>query len=217
MLVGIASKNNAEVAEKALTRSDIVLKRDKLFPAEIHWEPKSGSVSRILKKWNIGADSVVFVDDSPMECEEVRAAHPGIECILFPKNDYAKALALLERLRDLFGKTSLSAEDGFRLESIRNSQQFMEGAGGSDLAEQFLSSAEAVITFELNPPAEDTRVLELVNKTNQFNLNGKRFSEAEWQAGASAPGAFVAAIGYQDKFGPLGKISVCWDAWKMTP
>ena len=208
VLIGIASKNNADTAEKALQRTDFVLKRDKVFPVEIHWEPKSGSVSRILKKWNIAADSVVFIDDSPMELEEVRAAHPGIECILFPKSDYTKAFALLQTLRNLFGKPALSEEDSFRLESIRNSQEFLEGAGDGNLAEQFMSSANAKVTFELNPPATDTRVLELVNKTNQFNLNGKRFTEAEWQQAASLPGAFVAAVSYQDKFGPLGKVAV---------
>jgi FkbH-like protein len=208
VLIGVASKNNPEMAEKALSRSDFVLKREKIFPVEIHWEAKSGSIGRILKTWNIGADSVVFVDDSPMELEEVRAAHPGIECILFPKKDYTQAFALLQQLRDLFGKPALSEEDGFRLESIRNNRQFQAEAVDGDLAEQFLSAAEASVTFELNPPIEDSRVLDLVNKTNQFNLNGKRFTETEWQQLTDAPGAFVAAISYRDKFGPLGKIAV---------
>ncbi len=208
VLLGIASKNNADTAEKALRRADFVVRREKIFPAEIHWQAKSGSVARILKTWNVGADSVVFVDDSPMEIEEVRAAHPGLECILFPKSDYAAAFAFLGRLRDLFGKPALSEEDAFRLESIRQSQQFLEGASNGDGAENFLASAGALISFDWNPPAEDRRVLELVNKTNQFNLNGIRYTEAEWHRLTSASGSFVAAVSYQDKFGPLGKIAV---------
>ena len=208
VLIGIASKNNAEIAERALSRSDLAVKRDKIFPAEIHWEAKSGSVGRILNTWNIAADSVIFVDDSPLELEEVRTAHPGIECILFPKSDYSQAFTLFQRLRDLFGKPALSEEDTFRLESIRNSQEFIESAGAENLAEKFLSAAGAAVTFEWNPPAEDVRVLELLNKTNQFNLNGRRFTEAEWQQMTTAPGAFVIAVSYRDKFGPLGKISV---------
>ncbi len=101
---------------------------DKIFPVEIHWEPKSGSVARILKAWNIGADSVVFVDDSPMELAEVQAAHPDVECLLFPKSDYQAGFAFLQKLRDLFGKPRLSEEDSFRLESIRQGQQFQEAA-----------------------------------------------------------------------------------------
>jgi FkbH-like protein len=51
-------------------------------------------------------------------------------------------------------------------------------------------------------------VLELVNKTNQFNLNGRRFTEAQWRAVLDRPGAFLLRVAYQDRFGPLGKIAV---------
>ena len=50
-------------------------------------------MKRILEIWNIAADSVIFVDDSPMELAEVAAAHPGIECVLFPKEDSVACLA----------------------------------------------------------------------------------------------------------------------------
>jgi FkbH-like protein len=150
----------------------------------------------------------VFVDDSPMELEEVRAAHPGIECILFPKNDYGAGLALLHSLRDLFGKPSLSDEDAFRLESIRAHQEVSKRNGDVGSAEGFLASLDATLTLEYNPSADDKRVVELVNKTNQFNLNGIRYTEKEWQQALHAPGAFVLAISYADKFGPLGKIGV---------
>jgi FkbH-like protein len=64
------------------------------------------------------------------------------------------------------------------------------------------------MTVEFNPPANDARVLELVNKTNQFNLNGRRYTEADWRKQSEQPGAFSIAVSYQDKFGPLGKIAV---------
>jgi FkbH-like protein len=208
VLIAVASKNSPEVVERALSRSDLVIQKDKMFPIEVHWEAKSGSVSRILKAWNISADSVVFIDDSPMELEEVRAAHPGIECLLFPKNDHAAGLALLHRMRDLFGKPALSEEDSFRLDSIRSGQELAKTNGDAGSAEHFLSNLSSTITLECNPPLEDRRVLELVNKTNQFNLNGVRYTEAEWQRAAQSPEAFVLAISYTDKFGPLGKIGV---------
>jgi FkbH-like protein len=213
VLVGIASKNSPEAVERALSRTDLVLARERVFPIEVHWEAKSGSVGRILKAWNVGAESVVFVDDSPMELEEVRAVYPAMECILFPKSNYAAGFAMLGHLRDLFGKAALSEEDSYRLESIRQNRlfaehHFAEQNGQGDLAEQFLSTVEATITIEFGPPASDKRALELVNKTNQFNLNGIRFTEAEWHEKLSDPLGFVAVLAYQDKFGPLGKIAV---------
>lgn len=208
VLIGIASKNSPEIAERALARADLAIPREKIFPIEVHWEPKSGSVARILKAWNIAADSVVFVDDSAMELEEVGAAHPGIECIQFSKSDYTAGLAFIERLRDLFGKPHLSEEDSYRLESIRNALHFTVANGSAATPEQFLASTEAAIALEYNPPASDTRVVELVNKTNQFNLNGIRYTEAEWHESLRRPGVFALAVSYRDKFGPLGKIAV---------
>ncbi len=208
VLIAIASKNTAEVAQKGLARTDLMISGDKIFPVEIHWEPKSGSVARILKAWNIGADSVVFVDDSPMELAEVQAAHPDVECLQFPKSDYQAGFAFLQKLRDLFGKPRLSEEDSFRLESIRQGQQFQEAGNGGDSTEQLLAAADARLTLEFNPPASDKRVVELVNKTNQFNLNGLRFTDGEWHDKADDPNRFTVAVSYQDKFGPLGKIAV---------
>jgi FkbH-like protein len=156
----------------------------------------------------MAADSVVFVDDSPMELAEVAAAHPGMECIQFPAGDAAAGLTLLRRLRDLFGKPRLAEEDAIRLESMRRGAAFQEAAQASSSADDFLLQAEAAITFDFDVEGEDARVLELVNKTNQFNLNGIRYAEAEWRSRLAAPGAILMSASYRDKFGPLGKIAV---------
>jgi FkbH-like protein len=204
VLLAVASKNDAAVVSEALRREDLLVPAASLYPVEAHWNAKSGSVGRILKRWNVLADSVVFVDDSPLELAEVAAAHPGIECIQFPGKDYgAKGLQMLRRIRDLFGKPRLSAEDALRASSIRNAAEAVE-AGNT--GEDFLRELNAVISFDFAD--EDARVLELVNKTNQFNLNGARFTEAEWRNKLAVRGSIVAVVSYEDKFGPLGKIGV---------
>jgi FkbH-like protein len=143
-----------------------------------------------------------------MELAEVAAAYPEIDGVLFQKDDYAAAYAMLRRLRDLFGKPRISEEDSIRLESIRQAGLVQEIAADGASAEEFLRKNEALIEFDFRLPAEDPRILELVNKTNQFNLNGMRYSEAGWQAPLAAPGAVLASVVYRDKFGPLGKIAV---------
>ena len=84
-LLAVASKNDPVLVDECLRRSDLLISPDRFFPVQAHWNAKSGSVSAILRVWNIGADSVVFVDDSPLELAEVQAAHPGITCLPFPE------------------------------------------------------------------------------------------------------------------------------------
>jgi FkbH-like protein len=209
VLVGAASKNSAEVVEEALRRDDLVLPRNSLFPAEANWGRKSESVSRILKLWNIGADSVVFVDDSPMELAEVKAEHPEVECILFPKDDPRAVEELMYSLRDLFGKVALSEEDSLRRESIRGSHERheqIENQPGS--ADDFLRQSDAELTLSFTKEPLDPRALELVNKTNQFNLNGKRFTESSWKNFIDRIDTVFVMASYRDKYGRLGKIAV---------
>lgn len=206
-LVAVASKNDPAVVAKAFERRDLLLRPEQVFPIEVHWNAKSGSVSRILETWNIAADSVIFVDDSPMELAEVAAAHPGIECVLFAKDDHAAGLAMLRRLRDLCGKERVTKDDTLRLDSIRQGAAFREQTAGGSVPDAFLRQVEAVVTFDFDAAAEP-RTLELVNKTNQFNLNGARFTESEWRTATAQRGALAIGVSYEDKFGPLGTIAV---------
>jgi FkbH-like protein len=209
VLVGVASKNDASLVEQAFGRTDLLLSKKDIFPFEVHWSRKSESVQRILKTWNVKADSVVFIDDSPMEIAEVKAAFPEMECIVFPKDDYKGIWDLLKRLRDLFGKPFLTEDDAIRLRSIRDAGAWRDGVeSGGDSAEAFLRAAEAFLAFDSITPNGDPRSFELVNKTNQFNLNGKRFTESEWRSFLSDPMALVLTMSYKDRYGPLGKIAV---------
>jgi FkbH-like protein len=209
VLLAAASKNDPALVEQALRRSDILLSTDSLFPLEVHWGPKSESVGRILEAWNIAPGDVIFIDDSAMEVAEVHGVFPQMECLVFPKGDYQAIWDLLKRLRDYFGKGIVTSEDEIRLRSIRaastlRSSMLERGLG----AEDFLRYAEATITFCLGTDTRDNRALDLVNKTNQFNLNGKRFSESEWLRFLQDPAASLLVASYEDKYGPLGKIAV---------
>jgi len=206
VLLAAASKNDRALVEQALSRHDFLLQKEDLFPLEVHWRPKSESVERILKTWNIGPEDVVFIDDSPMEVAEVHAAFPQMECIVFPKGDYRAIWDLFKKLRDCFGKGIISSEDMIRQRSIRVAST-LRNSGGLG-AGDFLLKSDAVITFGLGNDARDVRAFELINKTNQFNLNGRRLSESEWLSSLQDPAAFVLTASYEDKYGPLGKVAV---------
>jgi FkbH-like protein len=208
-LIAVASKNDPDLAAKAFEREDLLLPKESVYPVEANWNRKSESVQQILRKWNILPDSVVFVDDSPMELAEVQSAFPEMECVLFPKRDYAAFWTMLEHLRDRFGKPFVTEEDSLRLQSLRNSAA-LEGPLETEQVSMsdFLRAAEGRLTFVHGVPAGDTRAFELVNKTNQFNLNSIRYDEAAWSKLARDPHVRVITVSYEDKFGKLGRIAV---------
>jgi FkbH-like protein len=197
--LGVASKNDPAIVQQAFGRSDLLLDVTQVFPVEVSWGPKSAAVQRILQTWNVGPESVVFVDDSPIEVAEVQSAFPEIECLLFPKNDPKACVDFLDYIQDIFGKEVISEEDALRISSIRT-----QPAPSAD----FLQTAEAEISISWKKDPMDARPLDLINKTNQFNLNGKRYTESEWANYLRDPKSQLLLVSYEDKYGRLGKIAV---------
>jgi len=209
VLTAVASKNDPALVEQAFAREDLLIGKQSLYPIDVHWGPKSESVRRILRTWNVAADAVIFIDDSPMELGEVKAAFPEMECLVFPKSDPQAFWQLLRRLRDLFGKSIVSEEDSIRLQSIRAAAALPGSSNGdANSLDSFLQDAQAIVTFTFGKHKDDHRAFELLNKTNQFNLNGTRLSESSWTAYLDDPATFLMTVSYEDKYGPLGKIAV---------
>ena len=207
ILIAAASKNDATLVDHAFERDDLLLSKASVFPIEAHWRRKSESVQHILTTWNVLPESVVFVDDSPMEVAEVQSAFPEMECLVFPRDDYPAFWGMLGHLRNRFAKIDISDEDALRLQSIRNSDLSWKRLG-EDSLDDFLQQADGQLTFAFGKPADDSRAFELLNKTNQFNLNGKRYDEAARAKFVKDSETCLLTVSYQDKFGKLGRIAV---------
>lgn len=208
VLLGVASKNDPEIVRAALAREDLWLKESQLFPVHASWGPKSESVSAILRSWNLAATDVVFVDDSAMELDEVRRVHPGLECLVFPRSDAAQALHLFETLRDLFGRSAISRDDALRSESLKAGAAFEHDKTASDDQAAFVRKLGGVVIFRPRREVDAQRALQLLNKTNQFNLNGLRLSDAEFSRLCDDERSFVLEVAYSDRYGPLGTVGV---------
>ena len=212
-LIAVASKNERSLVEQAFAVRELILPESDILPFEVHWGAKSESVARILATWNISAADVVCVDDSAMDLAEIKSGHPEAECLQFPREDPQAAYQLLERLRDLFGKDHISHEDGLRSASLRANAELRQHLAEArqvspNASDGFLRQIDGHLALTLQKQPFDSRSLELVNKTNQFNLNGRRFQETEWKNWLDSPDAIVLAASYRDKYGPLGKIAV---------
>jgi FkbH-like protein len=208
VLIAAASKNESSTVAEVFDRKDILLRNEQVFPMAVSWGSKARAISTILSQWNVGPDSIVFVDDDPLEIAEVHQAHPHLTCLRFPSGDSQEIYDLLIRLRDLFGRSSISSEDKLRLESIRANSVFQNELADADgFSEALLERAQAKVTFTAAHNSADARALELVNKTNQFNLNGRRLTDAEWHSYLNKDDRFLVTVSYDDRFGSLGKIA----------
>jgi FkbH-like protein len=206
-LVAVASKNDPTVAQQALARDDLLITGDVLYPIEANWGPKSASVARVLQAWNVGSDSVIFVDDSALEVAEVQHAFPEIEGLVFDGTDASAVERVVARLRSACGKEQLREEDRIRVQSLRASAALHDSMDASSDQDAFLASLDARLSVQLSNVPDDGRALELINKTNQFNLNGRRLSAVELSEYLTQPGTFLMTVSYDDRFGPLGKIA----------
>lgn len=208
VLLAAVSKNDAAPVAEALARADLLLDPQRVFPVAASWEPKSRGVAEVLAAWNIAPADVVLIDDNPMELAEVQAAFPELEVLQFPTADPDALATLLETLRDRFPPEPRSAEDALRLASVRSGAALRAAAAEGDDQVGFLRDLQGRLVIDVADGWQQPRALELINKTNQFTINGARLDETTWRAAGTAPGGVACTVAYTDRFGPLGVVSV---------
>jgi FkbH-like protein len=207
ILLAVCSKNNLDDAMEALEKHPGMLLRAKHFAAiRINWTDKAQNLREIAQELNVGIDALAFLDDNPFEREQVRAALPEVTVINLPKNplDYASAV----RNCAVFERLTLSSEDQQRTEMYAAQKQ-------RSGAEQNFQSKEDFFRFleqeaELEPVSDLTlaRVAQLTQKTNQFNLTTRRYTESQIAEMARNPEWHIFSIKVRDRFGDHGLVGV---------
>lgn len=209
VLLNISSKNDADNVEKALkTRHDMALKAGDFLHIHANWAPKSQSVQGIAEALNIGVDSLVFVDDSSFECEEVQQAHPSVATLQVS----GEPAGFADRLADLndFLVMSVSAEDRGRVEKYRQEadRQALK-ATSADLG-SFLQSLNIELRVLAASAADVPRVANLSQRTNQFNMTTQRLSEEAVSRYRAQTDKAVFTLRSQDRFGDYGLIGAAF-------
>jgi len=196
ILHSIASKNNREEALQVLKQ----LRLDKYFLCpQISWQPKSESIRAIARQLNIGADTLLFVDDSAFEREEVRLACPEVRTL---DAQLYQTLPEMKELTVPVTDESKSRRAMYQLEAER--QTAAEGFGNDYLA--FLKDCQ--IELSITPLAEEnlTRVHELTQRTNQMNFSGNRYDRDVLEKVRHTSYLDTYVISCRDRFGSYGVI-----------
>ncbi|MDL2323928.1 HAD-IIIC family phosphatase [Ruminococcaceae bacterium OttesenSCG-928-A16] len=201
VLLNVASKNEEAAAESGFARADSPLKREDFLCFEANWGPKTHSIAQMATTLNILPDSFVFMDDNPAERELVMQELP--EVTVPPVAVPEQSIALLDRA-GYFEVSGLSADDIKRGEMYKQNAQRTQLEHSFGNYEDYLKSLE--MTAEIVPfnPQQLERVTQLINKTNQFNLTTRRYTNTETEHCMQSD-AFITLSGkLVDKFGDNG-------------
>jgi FkbH-like protein len=207
-LLAAVSRNDAELAHAPFRNGHMTLREDDLVVIVASYNAKSSQIKEIARQLNLGLESFVFVDDNPIEIEEVSSALPEVRTLRFPPNDDGLP-AFFERLSALFSRPALTMEDAQRTELYRRRLDGMvpDTSQGADLS-AFLRGLDMSLAIHDRTRGDRTRAVQLINKTNQFNLNGRRVTEEEVGATLAAGGRLYGAT-LNDRTGSHGEVLAC--------
>jgi FkbH-like protein len=205
VLLAAVSRNDPEIALAPFATGRMPLQEKAFVCIVASYSAKSSQIRRIAEQLNLGLGSMVFVDDNPIELEEVGAQLPEVTCVPFPTGDDGMP-ALLERLAELLESEVVTVEDRERTEMYRRRLAGMvpSDAAGGDLT-AFLRQLQMKLTIHDRTKGDRARAVQLINKTNQFNLNGRRVSDEEVEAILTGGGRLFTAT-LTDRHGEHGEI-----------
>ena len=184
----------------------MVLKREHFVASRIDWNRKSDSVRSLAQELNVGLDSMIFVDDSAVECAEVRSNCPEVLVLEMPQEPGTWASFLAHSWA--FDHLAATKEDEIR------TQMYRESHARDTFRQQSLSFAEFLGGLQLNIRIDEPtsgqygRIGQLTLRTNQFNLTTIRRQESEILHFLKNPHARCLAVRVDDRFGDYGLCGV---------
>jgi len=208
VLLAINSKNNPEDVQEVLEKHpDMILRARHFSVIRANWRDKTENIREIADELNIGLDSLVFFDDSPLECEAMRRTCPEVLTIQAPRDVLGYGDAVIRT--GAFERLSFTMEDRRRTEMYGHEaerQRFGRSAGS---VEDFLNSLQ--MTAEIRPVDDFAfmRAVELTQKTNQFNLTTRRYNASEFAEALEHVDTSAFTIRLCDRFGDYGIVGLC--------
>lgn len=226
IVLAVCSKNDEAVARSAFREHpEMLLREEHIAVFQANWNDKASNLRAIAESLNLGIDALVLLDDNPAERQLVRLELPMVSVPELPEAP------------EYFPETLLAAgyfeSVGFTEEDRQRAEQYQANAARaavlsttSDLG-YYLESLQMEATIAPFDAIGRGRIAQLINKTNQFNLTARRYTEADVEAFEVDPEVLTLQIRLKDRFGDNGMISVvicvpeqprCWriDTWLMS-
>jgi len=207
IVLAVSSKNNDDVAREPFEKHpEMLLKLEHIAVFQANWNDKATNIQAIAEELSIGLDSIVLLDDNPVERGMVRELLPQVAVPELPEDPawYARTLSAA----GYFESVSFAREDlqraGFYQDNAKRAE-LQRQVGG---VEAYLATLEMAITFQPFDATGRARIVQLINKSNQYNLTTRRYTEPEVEEAENDPDVFTLQVRLTDIFGDNGMISV---------
>lgn len=206
VILAVCSKNDEDIAKEPFEKNpDMLLKLSDIACFIANWDDKVQNIKRIAASLNIGTDSLVFVDDNPAEREIVRRYLPEVMVVELPEDPSFYARAVDES--NAFSWIELTKED------LERTGTYAANAEREKLLDSFVDYDDYLMALDMEAEVGEPegpqlkRFAQLINKSNQFNLRTKRYSEDELLSMKSDTDVRLIYIDLRDKFSEYGIIS----------
>jgi FkbH-like protein len=220
VVLAVSSKNTDEIARTPFEKHpEMQLKLEHIAVFQANWNDKATNIQAIAEELSLGLDSMVFLDDNPAERGLVRQLLPEVSVPELPEDPayFARTLAA----GGYFEAVTFAAEDlkraGFYQDNAKRAS-LQKQVGGVDA---YLASLDMTITFQPFDATGRARIVQLINKSNQYNLTTRRYTDPEVADAENDPAIFTLQVRLADIFGDNGMISVVIcrsagnDAWEI--
>jgi FkbH-like protein len=226
VVLAVSSKNDDGVARAPFSRHpEMLLEEHHIAVFQANWNDKATNVAAIATELNLGLDALVFLDDNPVERNLVREMLPEVAVPELPDDPALYARTLLAA--GYFEAIGFSDEDRKRAEYYHDNARRVALQGAIGDLEGYLRSLDMEIRFSPFDATGRSRIAQLINKSNQFNLTTRRYSEIEVAELEADPSLFTLQVRLRDRFGDNGMIGVvvckphsagAWevDTWLMS-
>ena len=205
IVLAMVSKNNDSDVVEAFESIDMPLSLDDFTIRRVNWIDKASNISEIAEVLNLGVDSFVFVDDNEFEIEQVRHALPMVECHRFPANQPEDGLKIYKKIAQI-QTWKITEEDSAKAQLYAQEVRRQEAKSASLSLENYLKSLEIRLEYGVNRKRQISRITQLINKTNQFNLTTRRYTDNEVEEIMDIDKVYDFKV--VDRYGDMGIVGV---------
>jgi FkbH-like protein len=208
VILAVCSKNDEAIAVEPFEKHpEMVLKRSDIASFKANWNDKATNIKNIAAELNIGLDSLVFVDDNPVERAWIRQELPMVAVPEVTDDPMSFVRALSDA--GYFETTLITAEDRLRSEQYQGNRQREALRSSATDMTAYLRGLKMELVWRHFDQVGLQRIVQLINKTNQFNLTTRRYTQEDVIAIMRATNAFGLQLRLIDRFGDNGIIAIC--------